>query len=239
MRKNREIRSYITEQSQMSESLIVSFFLAFSGGFQDAYTYISRGSVFANAQTGNIVLMSTSFLQGNLFGGLRYLYPISAFVLGVFISHIIYKRFNKLRVIHWRQIILIAEILILFSVGFLPEKLNSLANVLVSFSCAMQVQAFRTVGGGITYASTMCVGNLRGGTAALAEAIMDKDRAKLRTSLYYFAVIFVFALGAGTGAVLSMKTNLNIIWICCILLAIASLLMDLDRKAFRKNEKKK
>lgn len=43
----------------MSESLILNLLLAFSGGFQDAYTYIVRDNVFANAQTGNIVLMST------------------------------------------------------------------------------------------------------------------------------------------------------------------------------------
>ena len=42
-----------------------------------------------------------------------------------------------------------------------------LATVLVSFSCAMQVQTFRKVNGH-SYASTMCIGNLRSGTAALS-----------------------------------------------------------------------
>lgn len=45
-------------QKQMSESLLTAGFLSLSGGLQDAYTYISRGKVFANAQTGNIVLLS-------------------------------------------------------------------------------------------------------------------------------------------------------------------------------------
>ena len=49
----------LSGERQMSEAMIVSAFLAFSGGFQDAYTYIVRDHVFANAQTGNIVLMST------------------------------------------------------------------------------------------------------------------------------------------------------------------------------------
>ena len=42
---------------QMSESFITAAFLSVSGGLQDAYTYIFRGKVFANAQTGNIVLL--------------------------------------------------------------------------------------------------------------------------------------------------------------------------------------
>ena len=43
---------------QMSEAFSTMVFLTLSGGLQDAYTYCIRGQVFANAQTGNIVLMS-------------------------------------------------------------------------------------------------------------------------------------------------------------------------------------
>ena len=60
----------------MSESLILSLLLALSGGFQDAYTYIERGHVFANAQTGNVVLMSASVLDGNIDNILRYINPL-------------------------------------------------------------------------------------------------------------------------------------------------------------------
>ena len=45
---------------QTSESFRLSAVLAFSGGFQDAYTYNMRDHVFANAQTGNVVLMDGS-----------------------------------------------------------------------------------------------------------------------------------------------------------------------------------
>lgn len=44
--------------------------------FQDAYTYNCRDEVFSNAQTGNVVLMSQNFLEGNFTAGLRYLFPI-------------------------------------------------------------------------------------------------------------------------------------------------------------------
>ena len=34
---------------QMSESLLTASFIILSGGLQDAYTYLCRGKVFANA----------------------------------------------------------------------------------------------------------------------------------------------------------------------------------------------
>ena len=40
------------------ETFRVAALLAVVGGFLDAYTYILRGGVFANAQTGNIVLLA-------------------------------------------------------------------------------------------------------------------------------------------------------------------------------------
>ena len=38
-----------------AERLFPVALLTLSGGLQDAYTYLRRGKVFANAQTGNIV----------------------------------------------------------------------------------------------------------------------------------------------------------------------------------------
>ena len=56
------VEELIVENKQMSEAFCNSLFLALSGGFQDAYTYNSRGKVFSNAQTGNVVLMSQHFM---------------------------------------------------------------------------------------------------------------------------------------------------------------------------------
>ena len=128
---------------QMSEAFITSVFLALSGGFQDAYTYFTRDGVFSNAQTGNVVLMSQHFMMGEWSEGLRYLFPLLAFAVGVFVAERIQGSFKYARKLHWRQSVLLCEMAILVFVGFLPENLNMAATVLVSFSCAMQVQTFR------------------------------------------------------------------------------------------------
>ena len=59
---------------QMSESLLTASFIILSGGLQDAYTYLCRGKVFANAQTGNIVLCSAYLFDGQWRRSARYRY---------------------------------------------------------------------------------------------------------------------------------------------------------------------
>ena len=46
------------------DSVSVMIPLTLSGGLQDAYSYFMRDRVFANAQTGNIVLMSHALFSG-------------------------------------------------------------------------------------------------------------------------------------------------------------------------------
>lgn len=148
---------------QMSESFLTAAFLSVSGGLQDAYTYIFRGKVFANAQTGNIVLLSQSIIDKDFVRAIHYLVPLLFFALGIAIAECIHVKFQRIQHIHWRQLVLVLEILLLLVVGFLPTRLNLLAKPMVSFSCAMQVQSFRK-DNGYAFASTMCIGNIRSGT---------------------------------------------------------------------------
>ena len=68
---------------QMSESMGIGVLLAVSGGLMDAYSYLFRGEVFANAQTGNILLFSVYLSRGQWAAALHYLCPILAFSLGI------------------------------------------------------------------------------------------------------------------------------------------------------------
>lgn len=214
----------IKEEKQMSDTFLNCSFLALSGGFQDAYTYFVRDKVFSNAQTGNVVLMSQHLFMGEWTQGLQYLFPLMAFAIGVFVAERIQGRFQFAKKLHWRQGILLIEMLILLLVGFMPLTWNLVATSLVSFSCAMQVQAFRKVNG-YAYASTMCIGNLRSGTAALSEYLRDRRREQLLQTLYYFGIIAVFAVGAGVGGNFSLRFGVRTIWCCVILLGISFLIM--------------
>lgn len=124
-------------KKQMSESFLTAAFLSVSGGLQDMYTYISRGHVFANAQTGNIVLLSQHIFAGNWADVMRYLMPVLSFMFGVAAATEIRQHFQNIGRIHWRQIVILIEMSMLFLVGFLPGKMDLVANAFVSFSCAM------------------------------------------------------------------------------------------------------
>lgn len=209
---------------QMSDTFRTALFVILSGGFQDAYTYCCRGEAFANAQTGNIVLMSSAFFIGDWNTVLKYIIPVVSFLIGTAVAELIHVRFKPCEKIHWRQIILIIEIVLLFGVGYMPRRFNALANAVVSFVCAMQVQTFHKVRGH-AYASTMCIGNMRSGVEALCAYFHVHDRAILKKALTYFGVIAVFAVGAGIGTVITKIVGDKSIWLCCLLLSVSFVMM--------------
>ena len=221
--------SHRAARGQMSDSLLTASFIILSGGLQDAYTYLCRGKVFANAQTGNIVLLSAYLFEGDTARAVRYLVPVLSFALGVFVAECIHRRFKRMEKIHWRQLIILSEIVLLFAVGFLPQERNMAANMLVSFVCAMQVQTFRKVRGH-AYASTMCIGNMRSGTEALCAYFRTRDKEILQKSLTYFGVIFVFGIGAGLGSLMSGLLGTKAIWCCCVSLLVSFVMMFVPEK---------
>ena len=213
---------------QTSETFRLSALLALSGGFQDAYTYNVRDRVFSNAQTGNVVLMSQHLMMGKWAEALHYLFPVIAFAMGVFVAERVQQKYKYRSCIHWRQIIVALEIAILFLVGFIPAQFNMAATMLVSFSCAMQVQTFRKVHG-YGYASTMCIGNLRAGTESLSVYLRDKKPGALKKAVHYYGIILIFAVVAGLGGVMSLHIGLRAIWISPVLLTAACLLMNYEK----------
>ena len=208
----------------MSEAMSTGIFLTLSGGFQDAYTYYTRGKVFANAQTGNIILLGHNAMNGDFTDAFRYLVPVLAFAGGIYISEVIrgiYREYGKL---HWRQIVVVLEILLLFVVGFLPQSMNMAANILVSFVCAMQVEAFRKMKGS-AYASTMCIGNLRSATEMLYRYRHTKEKGCLEKCLRYYGVILVFGIGAALGSLMTSLFKERTIWISCGFLFVCFCIM--------------
>ncbi len=85
---------------------------------------------------------------------------------------------------HWRQLVVLTEIVLLFAVGFFPAAWDIGANALVSFSCAMQVQAFRKVHG-YPFASTMCIGNLRSGMDSLVDSGHPRQKRAVEGSALF------------------------------------------------------
>ena len=120
--------------------------------------------------------------------------------------------------------VVLLEIIILAGVAFIPTSYNMLANALVSMACAMQVQSFRKVNG-YPYASTMCIGNLRSGTDSFSVFLRSREKGALKKALHYYGIIFVFAIGAGVGGILSLKLGIRSILISSAILFVAFVMM--------------
>lgn len=209
---------------QMSESIVLGILLTLAGGFQDAYSYNCRDHVFANAQTGNIVLLGQNLAAGDFGLALRYLFPLLAFVGGVYLTEWVRHFYQENKRLHWRQIILLVEIILLLIAGWMPQSMNIPANVLLSFACAMQVDGFRKFKG-IPCATTMCIGNMRSATEMLSKYHMTKDPEMKRKSLHYYGFILTFAVGAAVGAVVSGWIGDRSIWIAAGMMLVGFFLM--------------
>ena len=182
---------------------MVGALLAAAGGLLDAYTYLSRGGVFANAETGNMVLFGICLIQGQWRRAAGYLLPILAFALGVLAAEFIREHHRSGPRYHWRHTVLLAEIAVLCAVAFLPRgEWDPAANTLVAFVCALQVETFRKVRGN-PFATTMCTGNLRSGTEAIYHALTGGKRTSVEKGLCYYAVIACFIAGAALGVLLT------------------------------------
>jgi uncharacterized membrane protein YoaK (UPF0700 family) len=183
------------------QRLRVAALLSAAGGFLDAFTWIGHGGVFANAQTGNVVLLGLFAAAGEWAEALRHVPPIVAFVAGVFVAH-------RLRLdTQWRDgrnaamLSLVVEILFLAVVALLPSRFPDLPIVLgVAFVAALQSSSFARVEGQ-AYSSVMTTGNLRRGAEAVFAAVTPpRDPRAPDQARVFGSVIACFCVGAALGA---------------------------------------
>lgn len=204
----------------MSQSYIVGLLLAFAGGYLDVYTYVCRGGVFANAQTGNMVLLAISAAESDFGKVFKYLLPILAFMLGILVTELVKSRYRYNTAIHWRQIVIALEFIVLLIIAFVPSGVqDDLVNIAVAFVCSMQVESFRKFEGKSAYATTMCTGNLRSATEHLFFSGLNKNKEERNTSLKYYGIIAIFIVGAFVSMKVSQRVGEKSILVACFLLA--------------------
>lgn len=204
------------------ESVPFGILLAIVGGFLDAYTYICRGGVFANAQTGNIVFLGIYASKGEWSQALAHLPPIIAFIIGVIVAESIKKNSPRLFLLHWTPAILLFEMAVLAIIGFIPNTVsNSFVTVIVSFVSSVQISSFRKLVDS-PYCTTMSTGNLRSASRAAYIAVTQKDRESGIRALRYFLIILSFVSGAFLGGLLTFNIGTRAIWGAAFVLAVTA-----------------
>ncbi len=223
--------------SLSSNSVILGILLAIVGGFLDAYTFVSRDGVFANAQTGNMVIFAVKVVNEEWDVAVLYLAPIFAFIIGVLVSELVKTARLRDLVYSYRRSILILECIILFTVGMVPESVpNVVVVVCISFVSSLQISTFNKVENW-AYNSTMTTGNLRTAAQAAYALFIEHNQEAKKQFKDFSLLILSFLLGALAGTFFTIYIGNRSIWIAAGILFIALVLYHRDRGYFRKEIK--
>lgn len=209
-------------QEKTTESLPFGAGLMVSAGLMDAYSYLCRGKVLANAQTGNILLMGVHLVNGNWEVLPQYVSPVFAFAFGVFLGAVLKNwLLPKGNAFRKRTVLLLAASGLL-AAGLFSQENNLIANSLVSLVCGLQLESFLTVEG-FAMATTMCIGNLRVVIHSLAEYAFTRDRAELKKAGTFAFVILCFMAGAVAASILIPVLAEKAIWGSAAVLTVMAL----------------
>lgn len=218
-----------------SESVRLGILLAIVGGFLDAYTFICRGGVFANAQTGNIVLFGVEVSKGNFWQAFMAFLPILAFIIGIVVTEKIkdFKFPSSTSVTYSDRIILLIEIIVLFIIGFIPTTVpDAFATIPISFVSSVQIASFAKLVDS-PYSTAMCTGNLRSASQFAYRAFVKKDSISAAKTARYALIIVSFIIGGCFSGILTSQFGVKSIWFAVIILILSLSLFIIDEYRFK------
>lgn len=188
-------------------------------GFWGAFTYVLRGNVFCNAQTGNVVLLGLAIGSGQVMEALYYLIPISAYLTGAFMSEILPNPIKHKFGIRWDTLLMGIEIIVVIFLGFVPESYPvQISQVAINFIASMQYNTFRQAQG-TPMSTTFATNHIRQIGVALAKEVkhlQSNDKShRVKLKKHFFMLLF-FLLGSVIGTVFCNLICGRAIWITAI-----------------------
>jgi uncharacterized membrane protein YoaK (UPF0700 family) len=187
---NKESEKFVAQ-----ETLPAILLLAMNSGFIDGNTFLYNDGRFAGMQTGNIIQAGIALAQGNFGTTMKFIWPVIAFIFGIFLNTYIKRLFKNHPIIRFEQISLIIESLGILVFVLLQGKINStLAISGLSFFLALQVDTFAKLHGK-PVATVFNTGNTKSFGINLFNGIIDRDKKTLITAFEYFLVILAFLFG--------------------------------------------
>lgn len=212
------------------DTLTVGVLLATVGGFLDAYTFV-RHQVFANLQSGNVLLFCVEATAGHWHRALLLLAPIAAFSVGVILVEVLgLSRVQRL-VRRPLRLVVTIQIVLLTAIAAQPAGMpEQVTTVTVSFVAALQFSTFTTLRDS-PYTTLAESGNLLKGIVAAHQWWMAREPAAARRAGRYAAVVVAFAVGATAGAILTRVVGTPAVGVAaCLLAAVLTALIRQARQ---------
>lgn len=184
-------------KNKFHEDRIVGLLLTFIGGALDAYTYIHY-SVFASAQTGNIILAIIQGFDGEWGSvGKKFLSTLFFFI-GIVLTKYFIDYFYRKKVYYWRLFILYYEAFLFLAISFnLINQHPTFVTILISFTAAIQWVAFDKIDGR-AYTNLFTTGNIKGMAVNFYEYLKTKEAKDKANFLHFLRVVLAFVSGAIT-----------------------------------------
>ena len=206
----------------MCERNWIYFTLIAVGGAFGAYTYMVRGGVFCNAQTGNVVLMGLALGKGQWREGLYYLIPISAYTLGAFMSELLPNPVKRHLPVRWDTLLIAIEMCAVIALGFLPVSAPvQIAQVTINFVASMQYNTFRQAQG-VPVATTFATNHIRQIGISLANGLRHRGKGGADTGrlLLHLEMLLFFIGGVIAGTLFCRVLGGRAIWATLAPLAV-------------------
>lgn len=207
----------------MCERKWIYHILIVVAGFFGAYTFLLRGNVFCNAQTGNVVLMGMALGAEKWNEALYYLIPISAYLMGAFVSELLPDPIKHCLPIRWDTLLIAIEMLAVLGLGFIPESAPvQISQVIINFIASMQYNTFRQAEG-VPMATTFATNHIRQIGVGLAKEVKHlhtKNKSHREKLLQHFEMLVFFLIGAVVGTVLCNLFAGKAIWTTLIPLGV-------------------
>jgi uncharacterized membrane protein YoaK (UPF0700 family) len=201
-----------------------------ASGFLDVYTFLARGGVFANVQTGNVVLFFIDLSESRFSACLGHVWPIIAFLLGVTVAtHVKSGKLDHLirYPLRWTMGV---HVLLLAIIGFVPESVpNIYVTVPIAFMGAMQLELFRSVGD-LNYMVVATTGNLMRMVDTAYSMVTTKSESSRHAFRTYRNVTLSFSLGAAAGAFATQWLQIHAIWLAAAFLGVTLVFFVLDER---------
>jgi uncharacterized membrane protein YoaK (UPF0700 family) len=174
-----------------------------AGGAMDAWVYFAHGHVFANAQSGNVVLMGIAFAGGDVASAATHLPSLLAFATGALTSRLSGQLLKRGR-LNSRDVRLAVVCVMLVALALFADRMSDRAvTACAGFIAGVQITSLSHIGSW-SFNTGVVTGNLLAGVNAVAKALTGSAEEWPHAAIM-FLLCFAFGVGAAAGAWLTPR----------------------------------
>lgn len=213
--------------SDSPQSLLAGSALLVATGFVDIYTFLAHGHVFAEAMTGNLVLIGVGTFHPQTVEFWRPLAAFTAFVVGIasvwWLGRRTTSRARSRSHVHVPQLTTLAfEIVLLTVVAFLPTGFPSaVISTVIAFASGMQIAAFQHFGP-TSFTTTVMTSNSLHAVDAILTALASRARRDIVVALRLTGALGCFVAGVLVGGFMTVHIGTRASLVAAALFSIAA-----------------